>query len=83
MKKTKEEINNDDLNDVSGGKADLNKYLKELAGKEKNRVLVDNGGQEELVLNPSVPYANDGNLIIVEREKESPEIDAELYIKNE
>ena len=83
MKKTKEELNNDDLNNVSGGKADLNKYLKELAGKDRNKVLVDNGGQEELVLNPSIPYANDGNLNIIEREKDSPVIDAELYIKNE
>ena len=83
MKKTKEELNNDDLNNVSGGKADLNKYLKELAGKDRNKVLVDNGDQEELVLNPSIPYANDGNLNIIEREKDSPVIDAELYIKNE
>ena len=83
MKKTKEELNIDDLNNVSGGKADLNKYLKELAGKDRNKVLVDNDNQEGLVLNPSIPYANDGNLNIIEREKDSPVIDAELYIKNE
>ena len=83
MKKIKEELNNDDLNNVSGGKADLNKYLKELAGKDRNKVLVDNDDQEELILNPSIPYANDGNLNIIEREKDSPVIDAELYIKNE
>lgn len=84
MTKNKKELNNNDLNNVSGGKTNLDKYLKDLSVKDKTKIIVDKGNGDELVLSQSVQYPKDANLdIIIEREKDSPIIDAELYIKNE
>ena len=71
--KSNKELNNHDLNSVSGGSNDLDEYLKTLA-EESKKVLVDYGTGEQLEVDPSVHQDNDGNLYIVEREKKHPEI---------
>ena len=75
------ELKNKDLNSVSGGSSDLDKYLKTLAGKDKKDILVDQGDGIKLDLNPGVQYEDDGNLLIIKREKGTPESDAELFIR--
>lgn len=82
MAKTTKELNNNDLNNVSGGSSNLDKYLKVLTSKDKNNIIVDHGSETELVLKQSVEYEDDGNLHIIEREKDSPVVDAELYVNS-
>lgn len=62
------EINNKDLNDVTGGSNDLDDYLSKLAGKDKNEPLVDYGTGSQLDLDPSVQKDDEGKLIIINRE---------------
>ena len=66
---SKEELMNQDLNDVTGGSNDLDDYLNKLAGKDKNEPLVDYGTGSQLDLDPSVQKDDDSKLIIINREK--------------
>ena len=68
--KNNDELNNKDLNNVSGGNSTLEKYLKSLVGKDKDKTLVDYGTGKTLDLDPSIKYEDDGNLLIVKREKD-------------
>ena len=65
--KNNKQLNDSDLNNIAGG-SDLDKYLKTLAGNDKNKELVDYGTGKALDLNPSVDYDKSENLIIVKRE---------------
>ncbi len=71
MKKNKQ-LNNKDLNGVSGGN-NLEKYLKSLAGKDKNKLLVDYGTGVKLDLDNTIDYEKSDNLIILKREKDKQE----------
>lgn len=82
MKKTKKQLKNIDLDSISGGSTNLDDYLKKIDGKGKNDILVDHGSGVGLDINPSIQYEEDGNLHIIKREKNSPEIDADLYINS-
>lgn len=53
--KDKIELSSKQLNNVSGGDATLDKYLKELAEKDKQQTLKDNDDGREIVLNPNFP----------------------------
>ena len=76
MKPTKE-LNDQELNNVSGGESSLDKYLKTLVGTDKNKILVDQGTGKTLDLNPAVKFEDDNNVYIIKREKsdETPEGD--------
>ena len=82
MKKTKKQLKNKNLDSISGGSANLDKYLKKIDGKDKNDILVDYGSGVGLDINLSIQYEEDGNLHIIKREKNSPVIDADLYINS-
>ena len=73
------QLNIEELDNVSGGDSKLDKYLKTIAGKDKT--LVDKGTGTILDLNPSVEPVDDGNLYIIKRDKEKPEIEADLFVK--
>lgn len=70
MEKDKE-LNNSDLSNVSGG-SDLDKYLKTLAGNDKDKKLVDYETSFHLDIDSSVDYEDDGKLIIVKCENTNP-----------
>lgn len=65
-------LRNRDLNAVSGGKGNLEDYLKKLVVKDKDKMLVDYGTGVELDHDSSVSYDESGNLLIVKSEKEVP-----------
>ena len=65
-------LRNRDLNAVSGGKGNLEDYLKKLVVKDKDKMLVDYGTGVELDHDSSVPFDESGNLLIVKSEKEVP-----------
>lgn len=67
--KNNEELNNQNLENVSGGESSLEKYLKTLAGKDKDKMSVDYGTGVALDLNPSVDYDDRNNVHIIKREK--------------
>lgn len=71
--KNNDELNNNNLNDIAGGSTDLEKYLKSLVGKDKDKNLVDYGTGVQLDLNPSIDYDKKENLLIVKREEEKAE----------
>ena len=71
--KTNNELNNKDLDNVSGGNSSLEKYLKDLVGKDKSKIIIDNGEGKQLDLNPSIDYEKDEKLIIIKREKDPQE----------
>ena len=52
-----------ELDHVAGGQADLDKYLKTLAGKERKPVDFETGTQ--LKLDSTIRYEKDGNVQIV------------------
>ena len=66
------QLNDKLLDNVDGG-TDLEKYLKSLTGNDKNKVLVDYGTGVELDNNPSIDYDKQENIIIVKRDKSTPE----------
>lgn len=49
--------------------SDLEKYLKSLAGADKNKMLVDYGTGVELHAESTINYEESGNLLIIKREK--------------
>ena len=71
--KNNKKLDNKNLNDITGGSNDLEKYLKSLVGKDKDKNLVDYGTGVQLDLNPSIDYDKKENLLIVKREKEKAE----------
>lgn len=71
--KNSKKLDNKNLNDIAGGSTDLEKYLKSLVGKDKDKNLVDYGTGVQLDLNPSVDYDKNENLLIIKREKEKAE----------
>lgn len=75
------ELNNKDLNNVSGG-SNLDKYLKSLTGHDKSKALIDYGTGVQLDLDSTVQKEDDGNISIIKREKNSPEVEAELNMEN-
>lgn len=72
--KSKKELNEQNLDEVAGGAADLDKYLKVLAGKEKDKPLVDIEDEKQLQLDSTVRYNDDGNVTIILRDKPDPEV---------
>ena len=56
------------LNNVTGG-SDLDKYLKSIERKDKNKILVDYGSGTAIEHESNVDYDESGNLIIIKREK--------------
>ena len=74
--KTINELESQDLNSVSGGETDLERYLKELKEKDLKNPLVDYGPGEQIEVDPSVPYDGDSNAHLLPREKKKPEIDS-------
>lgn len=71
--KDRNELNNIDLNNVAGGKTNLEDYLKTLAGKDSKDKLVDYGTGVQLDLDPSVNYDDNNNVYIIKREKATPD----------
>lgn len=67
--KDDKELNNTDLNRVSGGKNDLDNYL-ELLQKDGKKTLVDYDNETTLELDNDVKYHHDGNVDIVLRDKD-------------
>lgn len=53
--KDEKELSSKQLSNVSGGDVALDKYLKELAEKDKQQTLKDNDDGREIVLNPNFP----------------------------
>ena len=77
-------LNNKDLNGVSGGSSTLEKYLKSLVEKDKDKTMVDYGTGVALDLNPSVDYDENGNLIVIKREKDSETTEQyDLFMNNQ
>ncbi len=76
--KSNKELNNDELDNVSGGGKNLEDYLKTVVEHDKNKILVDEGTGKQLDINPSIDINDDGNLIIVKREKGSQENKTDL-----
>ena len=76
--KSNKELNNDELNNVSGGGKSLEDYLKTIVENDKNKILVDEGTGKQLDINPSVDLNDDSKLIIIKREKDSPETKTDL-----
>ena len=74
----KNELNNEDLNKISGGKTNLDKYLKTLVGKDKDDILVDYGTGTQIDLNPSVDIDDNNNVYVIKREKDESHNDSEL-----
>lgn len=71
--KDRNELNNIDLNNVAGGKTNLEDYLKTLSGKDSKDKLVDYGTGVQLDLDPSVNYDDNNNVYIIKREKATPD----------
>lgn len=65
------ELNNQDLNNISGGKHNLEDYLKEIK-KDKEKPLVDYGTGKHLDLDPSIHWEDENNAHIIKREKDKP-----------
>ena len=65
-------LNEEELEEVCGGRdgsTPLSKYLRELE-HDKGERLAAHGDGSALSLDPSVKYENEGNLLIVMREKQ-------------
>ena len=71
--KSIEKLNSQDLDNVSGGDSKLEKYLKTIIEEDKNKILVDYGQGKKLDLDPGVRIDDDGNLLIIKRDKNKPE----------
>ena len=63
------ELQNDDLNNISGGNSNLDKYLKTLVGKDEDKMLVDYGTGVALDHDSTVAYEGNNNVYIIKREK--------------
>lgn len=74
-------VNDEDLNNVTGG-SDLDKYLKSIERKDKNKILVDYESGTTIEHDSDVDYDKSGNLIIIKREKNNREKNNEEQIKN-
>ena len=70
--KNDNKLNEKDLDNVVGG-SDLEKYLKQVTGNDKNKILVDEGTGKELKLDSTIDYDKADNLIIIKREKKKIE----------
>ena len=79
--KTNKKLNNQELDNVSGGKTNLDDYLKTIAGKGKNKILVGYGTGVELSNNSKIDHEENNNLIVIKREKKLPEEQADLSLK--
>ena len=71
--KNNDELDNKNLNDIAAGSGVLDKYLKTIVEKDKDKNMIDYGTGVQLDLNPSVDYDKNENLLIIKREKEKAE----------
>lgn len=68
------ELENPELENISGGNKKLDDYFKKIDGTVKNKMLVDYGTGVSLDLNPSVDYDKNDNVLIIKREKPDAEL---------
>lgn len=71
------ELDNKELDDVSGGNTNLDKYLKTLAGNDKNKNLVDYGTGTQLDHVSTVQYDSNNETYVLKREKDNAELSSD------